>query len=98
LRNDYSETPNSFASCGIDRSLLRNRRTASALNSDEYGGVFGIDQHPSRPARWHSRQISTKPGEFQTSTAVICERTTASVSAGRLFAGHERLLTGGSAV
>jgi hypothetical protein len=62
-----------LASCGIGRPLLCNRRTASALNSFEYGAIFDIDQHPSRPARWHSRQMSTKPGEFQFASETSCE-------------------------
>jgi len=34
------------------------------LNSFEYGAIFGINRHPSRPSKL-SRQMSTKPGELQ---------------------------------
>src|SRR3954468_24823059 len=64
LRSDCSEQPSSRASCGIGRPLERSKRTASARNSFEYGGVFGIDRHPLRPASRHSHQMSTKPGEL----------------------------------
>src|SRR5215217_2220924 len=66
FRNDCSEHPSSRANCGIGRPLDLSNRTASARNSFEYGGVFGIDRHPLQRARWPSRQMSTKPGELQT--------------------------------
>src|SRR5215218_5353685 len=60
LRSDCGEQPSSRASWGTGRPLERSNRTASARNSGEYGGVFGIDRHPLRQARWPSRQMSTK--------------------------------------
>src|SRR5438034_2209693 len=64
LRNDCGETPSSRASCGTERPLLRSNLTASERNSNEYGGIFGISRHPSRPSEL-SQQMSTKAGELQ---------------------------------
>ena len=61
LRSDCGETPSSEASCGIDRPLVRNSRTASWRNSNEYGWILGINGHPSRP-RTLSQQVSTVAG------------------------------------
>ncbi len=59
------DTPSSSASCANERPLVFDSWTASRLKASEYGGVLGIDRHPSRPTRWVSRQVSTKAGELQ---------------------------------
>ena len=46
-----------------DRPLLRNKRTASRRNSNEYGGIFGMtDILPDRDTL--GQTMSTKPGEL----------------------------------
>ncbi len=64
LRNDCADTPSSRASCGTERPLLRSNLTASERNSNEYGGIFGINRHPSRPSEL-SQKMSMKAGELQ---------------------------------
>src|SRR5438445_4695943 len=64
FRSDCGDTPSSRASCGTERPLLRSNLTASERNSNEYGGIFGISRHPSRPSEL-SQQMSTKAGELQ---------------------------------
>ena len=48
---------------GTDRPLVRNSRTASCRNSNEYGSILGINGHPLRPSAL-SRQVSTVAGEL----------------------------------
>ena len=58
--SDCGETPSSRASTGTDLPLRLSSSTASRRNSNEYGGVDGIDRHPLRCASRHNRQMSTK--------------------------------------
>jgi hypothetical protein len=82
FRNDCGETPSSRASCGTERSLLRNSLTASERNSNVYGGIFGITRHPSRPSEL-SQQMSTKAGELQGGCEALRGETSTSVQRSR---------------
>src|SRR5215207_10320291 len=68
LRSDCGETPSSEASTGTDLPLRLSNSTASRRNSNGYGAGMNTDPHCQ--TRRPSDQVSTKPGELQSASAV----------------------------